>query len=89
MSTRKLELTTDELQALGLQHGDVFQGTVQDNGRIMVTVQHDDSGQRRMTGREFCDKWRGAFADPKPMTPEEMDDARYEYLIAKHVHRKS
>jgi hypothetical protein len=68
MSTRKLELTTDELQALGLQHGDVFQGTVQDNGRIMVTVQHDDSGQRRMTGREFCDKWRGPLGR-KSMTP--------------------
>jgi hypothetical protein len=86
MSTRKLELKAEQLGALGLKTGDVFQGSVKESGQVIVTVVHEE---RRMTGKDFCTKWLGALASPKPMTQQEMDDARYEYLVAKHVHRKS
>jgi hypothetical protein len=89
MSTRQLELKAEQLKVLGLKSGDVFQGSVQESGHVIVTVVHEDPTERRMTGKEFCEKWLGILAGPKPMTHQEMDDVRYEYLIAKHVHRKS
>jgi hypothetical protein len=86
MSTRKLELKPEQLQALSLQRGDTFAGAVMPDGRCVVQVSHED----RTNAAEWCqflEGWQAEVKDTSDWTDEQIDNARYDYLMEKHVYR--
>jgi hypothetical protein len=91
MSTRRVQVPSEHLEKLGLHAGDAFHGKVEADGSATMSVAPApnvalDSTSRK-TWRERSNAWLAGSRRPEQVTDQEIDDARYLYLMEKHVWR--
>lgn len=83
MAQNEATIPAESLAGLNVKEGDILTVTRRNQGSITLATSVRPIASR-MTGRQFIEKWRGAF-DLDALQQKAKDDPRLAHLIDKHV----